>query len=37
LHKKKYVSNLENVFDGSESFGSVSPIFENNGILDPKL
>ncbi len=34
LHKKKYVSNLKNMSDGSPNFGSISLILENNSSLD---
>jgi len=34
LHKKKYVSNLKNIFYESQNFGSILLIFENNGILN---
>jgi hypothetical protein len=26
LHKKKYVSNFKNIYNGSPNFGSISPI-----------
>jgi len=34
LHKKKHVSNLKKILHESQSFESISPIFENNGIID---
>jgi hypothetical protein len=37
LHKKKCVSNLKKIFNESQSFGSISHMFENNGIIDPKF
>jgi hypothetical protein len=33
LHKKKYVSNLKQVFYESQNFGFTPLIFVNNGIL----